>query len=379
MIKAMVLLLGNYSPDQQQSMQRFSAMMLSGLTTHGVKAELLNPEPFFGRIRFLGNFVSKWLGYIDKYILFPVRLRKRLTTRPAVVHICDHSNAVYVQSCGSIPVLVTCHDLLAVRGALGEETDCPASITGRFLQRWILRGLQHADAIACASGATEADAKRLLVGGKDRPSLRVVPLGLNYDYKKLPIEEARSRLREIDSLDADKSFVLHVGSDLRRKNRDGVMRIFAATKDQWSGQLIFAGAPLEPSLQALAVKLGIADRTRQVVNPTSSLLEALYNCATALLYPSRFEGFGWPIIEAQACGCPVICSNSGPMPEAAGEAGFFHTVDDEAGFAADVLRLTDPSARSEWSEKSLQNAGRFSAEKMIDCYTEIYRSLDRQL
>ena len=196
--------------------------------------------------------------------------------------------------------------------------------------------------------------------------------------KQLPIEEARSRLRGIDALDPKQPFVLHVGSDLRRKNRDGVMRIFAATKNDWSGQLVFAGAPLEPGLQALAMKLGISHRTKQVANPTSRQLEGLYNCATALLYPSRFEGFGWPIIEAQACGCPVICSNSGPMPEAAGEAGLFHPVEDEAGFAADILRLTDPSTRAEWSEKSLRNASRFSAEKMIDSYTEIYRNLEGQ-
>jgi hypothetical protein len=66
------------------------------------------------------------------------------------------------------------------------------------------------------------------------------------------------------------------------------------------------------------------------------------------------------------------------MPEAAGEAGLFHPVDDEAGFAADILSLTDPLTRGEWSERSLQNAKRFSAEKMIDCYTEIYRNLEGQ-
>ena len=60
------------------------------------------------------------------------------------------------------PVLVTCHDLLAVRGGLGEQTDTPASVTGKVLQRWILRGLRAADAVACDSEATMADAERLV-------------------------------------------------------------------------------------------------------------------------------------------------------------------------------------------------------------------------
>jgi glycosyltransferase involved in cell wall biosynthesis len=75
----------------------------------------------------------------------------------------------------------------------------------------------------------------------------------------------------------------------------------------------------------------------------------------------------------------VICSKSGPLPEAAGEAGLFHEVSDEEGFAADVLRLADPAARAEWSEKSLRNAERFSTEKMIGQYIETYRSLGAKL
>ena len=148
----MVLLIGNYRPDQQQSMQRFSAIMLQGLTAAGVKAELIAPEPILGDIPWAGRFISKWVAYIDKYLLFPFQLRRKLAaTQPAIVHVCDHSNAVYVQRCRGTPVVVTCHDLLAVRGAFGEQTDCPASVTGRILQRWILKGLLHAEAHRLAS------------------------------------------------------------------------------------------------------------------------------------------------------------------------------------------------------------------------------------
>ena len=376
----MVLLIGNYSLDRQQSMQRFGTMMLQGLTNSGVPAELIAPQPFLGKFRGAGSFVAKWLGYIDKFVLFPRKLRATLATeKPSVVHICDHSNAMYGGWIKGTPVVVTCHDLLAVRGALGEETNCPASITGKFLQKWILRGLRRADEVVCDSQATEVDARRLLFSGEASPKIEMVRLGLNYPFRKLREAEISAHLARIPTLDQEIPFVLHVGSNLRRKNRDGALRIFALCKDKWKARLVFVGDALTPELNSLAESLGILDRVTQVPDASDQLLEALYNRALALLYPSRFEGFGWPVIEAQACGCPVVCSNAGPLPEAAGDAGLFHDPDDEASFAADLLRLRDPAQRVIWSEKSLRNAERFSTSRMVSQYIDIYRSLGAQL
>jgi glycosyltransferase involved in cell wall biosynthesis len=376
----MVLLIGNYPLDRQQSMQRFGTMMLHGLNNSGIAAKLIAPQPRFGKFRGAGSFVAKWLGYIDKFVLFPRRLRATVAKeKPSVVHICDHSNAMYGGWIKRAPVVVTCHDLLAVRGALGEETNCPASVPGKILQRWILGGLSRANEVACVSQATEADAHRLVSRGAASPKIELVRLGLNYPFGKLSDAGVSARLAKVPGLNPDLPFVLHVGSNLRRKNRDGVLRIFALGKEHWNARLVFAGDALTPELLALADRLGISDRVIQVPDASAELLEALYNCAVALLYPSRFEGFGWPVIEAQACGCPVVCSNSGPLPETAGDAGLFHDPDDEAGFADDLLRLRDPAQRAIWSEKSLRNAGRFSTSRMVSQYIDIYRSLGAPL
>lgn len=374
-ITAMVLLIGNYPPDRQQSMDRFARVMLEGLALAGVPAELIQPQPFFGRFRFAGGFVAKWLAYLDKFVLFPRRLRRKLKGA-ALVHICDHSNAMYAERCGVVPVVVTCHDLLAVRGALGEETDCPASATGKLLQRWIVAGLRRASVVACVSRATLADAQRLVAReGKSWPRLELLSLGLSYPYRKLSAEEARRRLTDASVLAPDAPFVLHVGSNLRRKNREGVLRIFARGRKDWNGLLVFVGEPLSDALHSLGRQLDVSDRIVEVPQATNELLEALYNCATALLFPSTYEGFGWPIAEAHACGCPVICTDREPMTEVADGAALLHPVGDEAGFAADVLRLTNPAEREHWSAKSLENAQRFSTSRMIAEYGELYRSL----
>ena len=376
-ISPMVLLIGNYPLDRQQSMQRFTLMMLQGLVAAGVPAEVAAPAPILGKLFGGGNFVGKWLAYIDKFILFPRQLRKRLAQRPAIIHICDHSNAMYASDVDRMPVVVTCHDLIAIRSALGEELHCPVSFTGKMLQRWILRSLRRADIVVSVSNATRDDAERLVSRNRPSPKLEVIHNGLNYPYRKLPQAEALGRLKNISGLTLP--FVLHVGSNLPRKNRDGVLRIFARTKSNWDAQLVFAGDLLDSEQLSLARRLEIADRVVQIGDASNELLETLYSCATALLFPSLSEGFGWPIIEAQACGCPVVCSNLPPMPETAGDAGLFHDVADEAGFADDLLRLHDPVERARWSEKGLRNVERFSTQKMISRYVDVYRSMGAEV
>lgn len=373
----MVLLIGNYPLDRQQSMQRFTTMMLQGLTSAGISAEVFSPSPVFGKFFGAENFVGKWLAYLDKFILFPRRLRKRVATGSSILHICDHSNAMYAGDAGNSPVVVTCHDLIAVRSALGEDLHCPVSFTGRLLQRWILRSLRRADTVVCVSNATRDDAERLISRDGPSPKLETISNGLNYPYRKLAREEALARLSAVPGLALP--FVLHVGSNLPRKNRDAVLRIFARTKDKWNARLVFAGDALDAEQRSLSERLEIADRVVEIENAADQLLEALYSCATVLLYPSLSEGFGWPIIEAQACGCPVVCTNIAPMPETAGGAGLFRDASDEAGFAEDILRLNDPAERGILSEKGLGNAERFSTEKMISRYIDVYRSLGAQL
>jgi glycosyltransferase involved in cell wall biosynthesis len=374
-IETMVLLIGNYLPDQQQSMLRFNEMMLQGLRDFGVEVEMIRPPGMLGRIHLLGAPATKWLGYIDKFILFRWRLWRKLAQRPALVHICDHSNAPYALSVRNIPLMITCHDMLAVRGGLGENTDCPASFTGRILQRWILRGLGRADIIACDSRATGEDAQRLVAPKANKPKITVVEVGLNHPYTRLADEVVERRLKAVNDLKPDKRFIVHVGSNLRRKNREGALRIFARCADALDAQLVFVGEPLTGSLWEQARQLKIQDRVVDLASTTNEILEAVYNRAYALLYPSRFEGFGWPIIEAQACGCPVVCSSAGPMADVAGAGALLREPNDEEGFAADLLRLADPQERQHWSTRALENAKRFSVARMISEYRQLYRSL----
>jgi glycosyltransferase involved in cell wall biosynthesis len=359
-----ILLIANYLLDEQQSMLRFAEMLNTGFRSLGHEVRTIRPEPIVLRkLQFLPKPLHKWLAYIDKFLLFPRRLSKAAQWAE-IVHICDHSNGMYTQS---LPrAVVTCHDLLAVRGALGEETDCPASATGRILQRWILSGLRKATLIICDSTYTLQDVHRL-VG--DQVPAKVALLGLNYTYRhhKSPLP-----LEAVPALKEGTPYLLHVGSNLARKNKEGILRIFATLKDRWEGKLVFAGPPLSENLAAMARELGVYERIVEVVNPDNLLLEALYNRAVALLFPSRFEGFGWPPLEAQSCGCPVICSDCGPIPEVVADSAMVFALHQEREMAEAVLTLSDPKTRQIWVERGFANVKRFSVDGMVRLYETFY-------
>jgi glycosyltransferase involved in cell wall biosynthesis len=368
-----ILLIANYANDRQESMGRFAALMQHGLAQAGHEAEVVRPPVLLGRFRPDVHGIGKWLGYVDKFVLFPGLLRAG-AQRADVVHICDHSNAMYSSWIGGTPCVVTCHDMLAVRGALGEQTDCPASAAGRYLQRWIVRGLRKAAVLVSVSTATAADVERI-VGGK-KPDRRTILNALNYPFRRMPREEALARLSQQGQWDSSRPFVLHVGSDLPRKNRPGVIRAFARASAETDLQLVLAGQPLNPELEEMIRAKGIAERVKVFVRPSNEVLEALYNSALALLFPSRYEGFGWPLIEAQACGCPVICSRCAPFAEVVEASAMIRDVEDERGFAQDIVRLArDAGERRRWSEAGLRNAQRFEPAQMIARYLDVYRGL----
>ena len=154
-----------------------------------------------------------------------------------------------------------------------------------------------------------------------------------------------------------------------------MLRIFSKCAERLDAQMVFVGERLSDGLCAQARELHIDNRIVDLGSASNELLEALYNRAYALLYPSRFEGFGWPIIEAQACGCPVVSSSAGPMSDVAGAGAMLHEPDDEESFVADLIRLVDFEERKRWSDSALENAKRFSAARMISEYRELYRSL----
>ena len=366
-----VLLVGNYEFDGAMSMKIWGETLHRELLHREVDVKFIAPRPVLGRLRPSATGTGKWLGYIDRFILFPRYLRAA-AAQADVVHICDHGGAMYAFRLRDKPVLVTCHDMLAVRGAMGELPEMRASLFGRLLQLWIRRGVRRADRVACVSRFTFNDVSRIL---QSEENLCVILNALNYSFQQLPAGEADRRLAGMRRI--DQPFILHVGSCHPRKNRDGVLRAFSKVSAKTTLQLVFAGEALNQDLIRLAKELKIYDRVVQVVRPDVKIIEALYNRAVALLFPSRHEGFGWPSIEAQACGCPVVASEIPPLVEAVGQSAALHPLQDEAGMAESIRKLVaDVGFRDELCQKGLANVRtRFQTSRMMEEYMSLYWEL----
>lgn len=373
-----IALVCNYAPDGQQSMLRFGEMLRTHWLARGADVTIFAPQPgLLARSRRWRGGAAKWVAYIDKYVLFPRQLARGLRQweregERGVVHIVDHSNAVYVpRRRTSAPWVVTCHDLLAVRGALGEDVGHETSALGRRLQAAIVSGLGRADAIVSDSTCTAQDVQQLVTPVRAQIRRRVL-LGLSHPYRPVPAAKARARLAALGGCDWEKPFLLNVGSNLRRKNKAGVFRAFAHLADRWPGNLVFCGAELPAEVRAAAAAAGLGARVFAVRSLDNDQLEAAYSLAHALVFPSLCEGFGWPVIEAQACGCPVICSDRTSLPEVGGDAALVHAFEDERGMAESALRLTDPAFRAGVIARGYSNLERFAVAGMIDAYAQVY-------
>lgn len=366
-----VLLVGNYEFDGSTSMRIWAAALDRELRQVGIDVQSIAPRPVLGRLKPSAHGIGKWLGYIDRFVLFPSALRAAAAGAD-IVHLCDQGGAMYAPMIHGKPVVATCHDMIAVRAARGELPELRSSRLGKFLQRWICFGLRSATRVSCVSRATLDDASRIL---KTSANLCVVLNGLNYPFQPLAPGEVDRRLAHLDGNRAP--FVLHLGSNLAYKNREGVLRVFARASAGTNLRLLIAGEALDRNLARLARALEIEDRVVQVVTPDVATIEALYNRAVCLLFPSRYEGFGWPPIEAQACGCPVVASDIPPFAETLGQSAVLKPVEDEAGMA-DAVRMivSDENFRGQLRQSGFENVRtRFQTARMIGEYVSLYREV----
>tara|TARA_B110000285_G_scaffold235566_1_gene318136 strand:- start:10505 stop:11683 length:1179 start_codon:yes stop_codon:yes gene_type:complete len=309
-----VLLIGNYEPDRQRSMLRYAQQLSEGLQSLNVNVELFQPPVVVGKIGASPSGIGKWLGYIDKFILTPISLKKRLRQIKGlvIVHICDHSNAPYTRWLSSDPHIITCHDLLAVRSALGEFPQNKTSWTGQQLQAMILRGLKRCHCITSVSSATRDDVIRLV--GNDHSLKHTIPNALDDRF----IQEANlpQRSSPVEKRLVESRYVMHIGSDSWYKNRVSVLRIFSKlTEDEPDLKLVFIGPEYSDNVLRENQCEHLAEQLLYLKNIDDETLRNIYREADLLLFPSWIEGFGWPILEAQACGCAVFTLDQAPMNE----------------------------------------------------------------
>ena len=214
------------------------------------------------------------------------------------------------------------------------------------------------------------------------PARRVTAIaeGVSEDFKPVPAAEVEKFRRE-KGLPA--KFVLYVGTLEPRKNLPLLIRAFARWRtenpdDAKGVRLILGGAKgwFYEEIFRLVEQFGLTELTDFPGYLREADLPLWYNSARCFVYPSVYEGFGLPPLEAMACGCPVITSDTSSLPEVVGEAGILVKPDDETGLTAALNRLlTDDAAWSAYREKGLVQAARFTWQEAARQTLGIYRQI----
>jgi alpha-1,3-rhamnosyl/mannosyltransferase len=233
--------------------------------------------------------------------------------------------------------------------------------------------MRWSEVITVPSAFVKTDLERAFHVAADR--VMVVPFGSERLFGDSPAEadEVRHRYR------LDRPFFLFPARAYPHKNHRFLIRAYAPLADEADLVLTGAAWPHDAAVAAEAERLGLPRRVRRLGLVPRGDLAGLYRAALAFTFPSRFEGFGAPALEAMSLGCAVIASNAASLPEVVGEAGILlDPTDEDAWTKAMSHMLTRPDLREALAQRGRERAARFSWRRAADLQAAAYaRALDR--
>lgn len=272
-----------------------------------------------------------------------------------------HSSHFRTTFLSSAAIATTVHDLTYELGMLGHGLKSNVNILERR------RSYFNANAIICISDNTKSDLLSIYPSLEGRCPIHVIYHGFNvpnFSAQKLP---ASLSLR---------SYILYVGGRKNYKNFELALNGFVESGVWRDGvKLVCTGSSFTEQELERFRQMGVAHALVSVGLVSDELLFCLYENAHCLLYTSRYEGFGLPLIEAMSVGCPVVGANVSCIPEIVGSAGVLVDAESPDQVARAIVDLQDPDIRHTYVTAGLARASKFSwdtsASKHMDVYTSI--------
>lgn len=276
------------------------------------------------------------------------------------------------------PFVITIHDTIELMPGPTQSQKAPVKrrlmhLYNRYTQMLAAR---KAAAIVTVSHHSKKDIARML--RVPEAKIFVTHEAPSNIFTRLEDTEHWNQFRAQHQVEQD--FILGIGSADPRKNLGSLVRAYAQLPAhviaQYQLVIVWTHARLLGDLLSLIENLGIANRVKFLQSVSNQELVWLYNTASLFVFPSRYEGFGLPPLEAMACGAPVIAANNSSIPEIVGDAALLVDAEDVPAMTAQITHvLTDASLRATLREKGMQRAASFSWKKCAEETLHVYQTV----
>lgn len=272
----------------------------------------------------------------------------------------------------TMPAITTVHDVMWLTHPQWCNPSPWGHVERRFYAHGIRRALARSALVATVSAASRAAICAVAPEAAER--VMVTLSGVAEDFRPLPRDDAAlARL----GVPPGRRYVLVVGQGAPYKNHEGALRAFAlafSAESEINLVLVRRRGDTGPALEKLAASLGIAGRVHFLGTVDRPALVQLYSAAAMLLHPSFIEGFGNPLAEAMACGCPVVTSDCSAMPEVTGGAALLADPHDAGALAVALKRVADDSAlAASLSARGLERAAALDWRAFAAANLALYR------
>ncbi|HKZ00814.1 MAG TPA: glycosyltransferase family 1 protein [Pyrinomonadaceae bacterium] len=320
---------------------------------------------FLPRHVFLGPRPARyWAQYIGYQLSAPF-------AQGDVNHVIDHAYGHLLYTLDPARTVVTFHDAIGLKARDGHFGHSGGDRSLSLVQRYNLSGLRKAAAVICDSEASRKDF--LAYTGYRSEQVEVIPPGADGSFFRQSNSDPKGLLGLVPG-----RYLLHVGHTRFYKNIPALFHVLAILTQSlgYDVKLLKVGEAFTAEQEKLADDLGIRDRIVHLGMVADDLLPDVYRSADLLLFPSWYEGFGLPVLEAMASGVPVVASNRGSLPEVVGDAGVLVDPEDHETMAKSVAMILDDAGfREKLRQAGLERARLFTWEKTAKQTLEVYRKV----